>query len=112
MECLYFVFPFWSVNWTADSAEASVDHRCNKWATFVCCSLFATPWRMSANILAKRYAPFEHLFAPFDIAKESLYRAFGPADRLILFKRMFMADTAYAGAAKVAQQRRACAPVV
>ena len=48
-----------------------------------------------------RYEPFEHSFAPYDASKESLYRAFGPADRLTVFKRLFMADTAYAGDAKV-----------
>jgi hypothetical protein len=41
------------------------------------------------------------MWAPYQAEKESLYLSFGPADRLLVFKRIFMADTMYAGPAKV-----------
>jgi len=41
------------------------------------------------------------MWAPYQAEKASLYRPFGPADRLLVFKRIFMADTMYAGPAKV-----------
>jgi len=66
-------------------------------------SHFALPcdYASSPRITAKRYEPFEHMWAPYQAEKESLYLSFGPADRLLVFKRIFMADTMYAGPAKV-----------